>query len=43
MSAQMRGTTRRIFLLGKNDVNEDIIKRLKAHQERVPVRVHHRG
>ena len=36
LSAQMRGTTRRIFLLGKDDVNEDIIKRLKAHQGKVP-------
>ena len=36
LSAQMRGTTRRIFMLGKDDVNEDVIKRLKAHQERVP-------
>jgi EAL domain-containing protein (putative c-di-GMP-specific phosphodiesterase class I) len=36
LSAQMRGTTRRIFLLGKDDVNPDIIKRLKAYQGKVP-------
>ena len=36
MSSQMRGTTRRIFVLGKDDVNDDIIKRLKAHVDRVP-------
>ena len=36
LSKQMRGTTRRIFLLDKDDVNDDIVKRLKAHQDRVP-------
>ena len=36
LSAQMRGTTRRIFVLSKDDVNEEIVKRLKAHESRVP-------
>ena len=36
LSGQMRGTTRRIFVLNRDDVNDDIVKRLKAHQDRVP-------